>query len=373
MIRTIALAIPELDSGGPDRVIFELLRGLPRDRFQLQLIVQKAGGRLFDRLPGDVEVAVIGDNSRYPALAYRRALNRLKPDLVMTTLRMNATAGFAKSFFGHPPILVARQANAIAVNFRELRAQSPLKQAIAQPIITHAMTRADAMVAQSLDMAKELRAEVPEGVHVETIGNPVSIADIDADLARQKDGAVLPMGAPALVAVGRLMPQKGFDVLIDALPAVVAAHSQAMLTIYGDGPDKAALEAQAEERNVRGAIYFAGHSAHVLAQVAAADVYISSSRYEGFSNAILEAMALGATVVATDCPGATREMIADGASGFLVPVEESAALAQGILRGLAARASGVGATARASVAANYDRAAICARYADFFNGLIARR
>ncbi len=191
--------------------------------------------------------------------------------------------------------------------------------------------------------------------------------------ARQRDGAVLPVGSPSLVAVGRLMPQKGFDVLIDALPHVVAVHPQAMLTIYGDGSDKAALEARASRNGIREAIHFAGHSAHVLAQVAAADLYISSSRYEGFSNAILEAMALGATVVATDCPGATREMITDGKSGFLVRVEDSAALAQGILRGLDARGSDIGASARASVAAHYDRAAICTGYADLFSSLIAQR
>lgn len=373
MIRTVALAIPELDSGGPDRVIAELLHGLPRDRFRLQLIVQKRGGRLFDRLPSDVAVEVIGDARRYPALAYRQAISRLQPDLVMTTLRMNATAGFAKALFGHPPILVARQANAIAVNFRELRARSPIKQRLVQPVITYAMTRADAMIAQSLDMAAELRAEVPHDVDVETIGNPVSIADIDADCARQQAGAPLPGGTPSMVAVGRLMPQKGFDVLIDALPAVVAAHPQALLTIYGEGPDRAALEAQAERLGVRAALHFAGHSAHVLAQVAAADLYISSSRYEGFSNAILEAMALGATVVATDCPGATREMIAEGQTGCLVPVEDSIGLSEGILRGLAARDADIGRAARASVAARYDRAAICARYADFFDRLMARR
>lgn len=373
MIRTVALAIPELDSGGPDRVIAELLHGLPRDRFHLQLIVQRRGGRLFDRLPSDVTVEVIGDARRYPALAYRRAIGKLQPDLVMTTLRMNATAGFAKALFGHPPMLVARQANAIAVNFRELRAQSPVKQRLVQPVISHAMTRADAMIAQSLDMAAELRAEVPRGVDVETIGNPVSIAEIDADCARQQAGAPLPGGTPSMVAVGRLMPQKGFDVLIDALPAVIAAHPLALLTIYGDGPDRAALEAQAERLGVRAAVHFAGHSAHVLAQVAAADLYISSSRYEGFSNAILEAMALGATVVATDCPGATREMIADGQTGFLVPVEDSTGLSEGILRGLAARDAGIGKAARASVAARYDRAAICTRYADFFDRLMARR
>ena len=372
MTRTIALAIPELDAGGPDRVISELLHGLPRDRFALQLIVQRAGGRLFDQLPDDVKVCVIGDQRRYPVLAYRRALERLEPQLVMTTLRMNVTAGFAKAVLGHPPVLVARQANAIAVNFSELRKTAPIKQRIVQPLVHHALTRADAMVAQSLDMAQELEQETGGKMPLATIGNPVSLAQIDAQALSQRDGAVLARGAPALVAVGRLMPQKGFDLLIDAMPAVAARHPGAVLTIYGEGPDEAALKARAAARGVAEQIIFAGHSAHVLAQVAAADLYISSSRYEGFSNAILEAMALGAPVVATDCPGATREMIVDGESGFLVPVDDSAGLAHGILRALGAERTDIGAAARTRVASRYDRRAICAQYGQFFEELMDR-
>lgn len=373
MTRTVALAIPELDSGGPDRVISELLHGLPRDRYRLQLIVQRAGGRLFDQLPQDIEVAVIGDRRRYPALAYRGALTRLRPDLVMTTLRMNATAGFAKSLFGHPPVLVARQANAIAVNFAELRRSAPVRQRLVQPLVTHALTRADAMVAQSLDMAAELAAETGGRIPLATIGNPVSIAAIDAVLERQRAGASLPAGSPALVAVGRLAPQKGFDLLIDALPEVLARHGGAVLTIYGSGPDEAQLRAQAQARGLADRVVFAGHSAHILAQVAAADLYISSSRYEGFSNAVLEAMAVGACVVATDCPGATREMIADGTSGYLVAVEDSAALARGILRALDPASPRTGGAARATVAAQYDRSAICDKYATFFDSLMRAR
>lgn len=372
MKRTIALAIPELDAGGPDRVISELLHGLPRSQFALQLIVQRAGGRLFDQLPDDVEVAEIGDQRRYPVLAYKRALARLRPALVMTTLRMNITAGFAKSLFGHPPVLVARQANAIAVNFAELRQRAPVKQRIVQPIVTHALTRADAMVAQSLDMAEELRAETGGAIPLATIGNPVSLEQIDAQRARQSEGAALPAGTPSIVAVGRLSPQKGFDILIGAMPEVVTRHPGAVLTIYGAGPDEAALREQAAQHGMAHHVVFAGQSNHVLAQVAAADLYVSSSRYEGFSNAILEAMALGAAVVATDCPGATREMITDGDSGVLVPMGNSAALADGILRGLDLRAGGLGARARSTVAQRYDRAAICARYAQFFEDLLSK-
>lgn len=373
MIRTIALAIPELDSGGPDRVISELLHGLPRDRYRLQLIVQREGGRLFGQLPPDVEIAVIGHRRRYPALAYRQALRRLRPDLVMTTLRMNVTAGLARSLFGHPPVLVARQANAIALNNSELRKSSPVKQRIVQPVVAHALTRADAMVAQSRDMAAELEAETGGRIPLATIGNPVSIAAIDAQLAAQRTGAVLPNGAPALVAVGRLAPQKGFDLLIDAMPAVLARHAEGVLTIYGEGPDEAQLRARAHDRGVAERVVFAGHSAHVLAQVEAAQAYVSSSRYEGFSNAVLEAMAVGARVVATDCPGATGEMITDGATGYLVAPESSAALAEGILRALEPGAAATGPAARTAVATQYDRAAICGKYAAFFASLLEAR
>ena len=373
MTHTVALAIPQLDAGGPDRVISELLHGLPRDRFALQLIVQRAGGRLFDALPGDIQVDVIGDGRRYPVVAYRGALARLEPDLVMTTLRLNITAGLARKLFGHPPILVARQANAIAANFAELRQRAPIKQRIVQPIVTHALLQADAMIAQSQDMAAELQSETRGAIPLATIGNPVSLPQIDALAAGQQHACVPPRGSPALVAVGRLMPQKGFDVLIDALPAVLARHPAAMLTIYGEGPDESALRRRAAQHGIADHVVFAGHSAHVQAQVASADLYVSSSRYEGFSNAILEAMALGAVIVATDCPGATREMIDDGRSGFLVPVDDSSALAAGILRALDAASAGIGANARAAALQNYDRAAICASYTRFFESLLDAR
>lgn len=368
----IAFAIPELDAGGPDRVIHQLLCGLPRDRFRLSLIVQREGGRLFDTLPGDVEVTAIGTHSRHPVLAYRRAVARSKPNLVMSTLRMNLTAGLARAMASPPPLLVARQANAIDINFRELARRSPIKQRIAVPLVRFALRSADALVAQSNDMAAELRSRVGSAMPIATIGNPVDIADIDAQAARQAaTGPTPPRGTPSLVSVGRLTAQKGFDLLIGAMPDILAGHGQAELAIYGEGPDRAALQAQIDALGLQDKVHLAGQSNAVLAQVCAADVFISSSRYEGFSNAMLEAMALGTRVVATDCPGATSELIVDGRTGFLCRSEDAGALAVSVKQALQPGTGSVGAAARDHVATMFNRDRVCADYTAFFEQLIA--
>lgn len=372
MARPLALfALPDLGSGGPDRVISELLHAFPRDRFTPALLVQQRGGALFDRLPDDVRVVSLETDARYPVMAFARAVRALRPAVVMTTLRMNLTAGAASPLLPRGTKLIMRQANAVAADFARLKRQSLVKHRLAERFTHWCLGRADAIVAQSMDMAAEIRAEARVGQRVATIGNPVDLAAIDAACAAQRAAAPAPLpGAPALVAVGRLWPQKGFDLLLDAMAAVRAAHPGAQLTVLGEGPERAALEAQAARLGLSGAVHFPGQSGTVLAQVAASGLFVSSSRWEGFSNAILEAMALGVPVAATTCPGATREMIGDGETGFLCPPEDAGALAEAILRALAADGQAIGQAARASVAARYDRAAIAGAYADLFESVL---
>ncbi|WP_188945445.1 glycosyltransferase, partial [Polymorphobacter multimanifer] len=187
-------------------------------------------------------------------------------------------------------------------------------------------------------------------------------------LARQQAEAAPPRlaGQPALLAVGRLAPQKGFDLLIAAMPAILAAHPDAALTIVGTGEDHAALESLAASHDVGDRVHLVGHSDHVLATIAAADLFISSSRYEGFSNAMLEAMALGTPVAATPCPGATRELIIDGSSGILAEVTTSTAIAAAVLKALAADRHHLAAGAKRLLEAHYAPAIIVERYASLF-------
>ena len=366
----LAFAIPELDAGGPDRVIFELLKGLPRERFRLALIVQRSGGRYFGQLPGDVDVHLLDSPARYPVLQLAQLVRKIAPDLLMTTLRMNMAAGLAKPFM--PGVrLVARQANAIAIDFAALKQTSLVKHRVAEQVVRFALRRADALIAQSQDMALELRRDGRAGQRVATIGNPVAVEEIERAAQAQAAKAPQPPGTPAIVAVGRLMEQKGYDLLITAMTRVIEAYPAAHLTILGEGPQRGALEAQAAAAGLKSSISLAGQSDAVFATVRAADLVVSSSRYEGFSNALLEAMALGCVVAATRCPGATAEMIQHGENGFLCPPGDAAALAECMLAALSSDRQRVGRAARAFVRRNYDRTNITDRYSALFDDVLA--
>jgi glycosyltransferase involved in cell wall biosynthesis len=368
----VLFAIPELDSGGPDRVFFELLCGLDRAAFVPVLAVSRGSGRYFSALPSDVERHVIG-GGRYPFLKFARAVDNLNPDVIFTTLRMNATASLARFLQRRRPPLIARQANAMAADFAVLKKTSVLKHRVAEQVFRRLIRIPDVLVAQSTDMAAELKPFASARQKVVAIGNPVSLSDIDGLRSKQSaNGEQIVRGDPALAAVGRLAPQKGFDLLLPAFARFRADHPHAVLTIFGEGPQRGALEALAQSLNIASAVQMPGHSDRVLADVAAADIYVSSSRYEGFSNAILEAMALSRPVVVTNCVGATKDLVQDGVTGILVAEAAIEPLEQGLRRVMQADRSALGAAARHHVGTTFSREGIVEAYAALFRSVLTR-
>jgi glycosyltransferase involved in cell wall biosynthesis len=169
-------------------------------------------------------------------------------------------------------------------------------------------------------------------------------------------------GAPRIFAMGRLTPQKGFDVLLRSFAAVAATRPDVRLAIAGDGPEAPALRLLASDLGLGARVEFLGTVADPSPHFRSATVFVLSSRFEGFPNVLLEAMAAGTAVVATDCPSGPAEILEDGTNGLLVPPEDPAALARAIERLLADPALrarlGAGAasvTDRYSVAATVDR------------------
>lgn len=132
-----------------------------------------------------------------------------------------------------------------------------------------------------------------------------------------------------LVGVGRMVPIKGFDVLVRALPAIVKEQPAARLCLVGDGPDGPALEAEAHALGVGDRVVLAGAHEHVAPFLAAADLLVAPSRNEGLGKSLVEAMALGLPVVATRV-GGIPAVVADGETGSLVPPDDPAALARAV-------------------------------------------
>jgi glycosyltransferase involved in cell wall biosynthesis len=180
-------------------------------------------------------------------------------------------------------------------------------------------------------------------------------------------------GDPVVLFAGRLCWQKGADVLLDAWVRFAARRPRARLLVLGDGPDAPALEARAEELGISGSVDFRGLRRDMGPHYAAADVFVLPSRFEGFPNVLLEAMAAGLPAVVSRVSG-TEDAIEDGRNGFLVPPGEPAPLFDALIQ-LADNArlrEIMGAEARKTAESRYDINRVAQDTLAFYRELIDR-
>ncbi|MEM8530682.1 MAG: glycosyltransferase [Chloroflexota bacterium] len=141
----------------------------------------------------------------------------------------------------------------------------------------------------------------------------------------------VPLDAPLIGMVGRLSYQKGHTVLFEALPQVWEAFPQAHVALVGDGELRSELQTQAAQIDTNGRIHFVGQQQDMPRVLSTFNLFVLSSRYEGLSFAVLEAMATQQAIVATAVDG-TSEVIEDGHTGLLVPPNDAKALANAMVQ-----------------------------------------
>ena len=181
--------------------------------------------------------------------------------------------------------------------------------------ITYPM--AAGVVVQTETIAKWAKQRFRVPVHV--LPNPVR-------LSAQPEVREDSQAAKRVVAVGRLVRQKGFDLLIESFARIAARHPNWTLAIYGEGDERTALEAQIRCSSCADRIKLPGVCNEIEKVYADAGLFVLPSRFEGYPNALLEALAAGCPVVATNCPGASSEILDGGRYGLLVEPENVGAL-----------------------------------------------
>lgn len=326
--KRVLFLVPSLIGGGAQRVFSILLRHLDRSRFEPHLALLQPTGTYLQDIPDDVIVHNLNiSRVRYAAPAIIRAVWKIKPQVILATLgHVNLTLTAIKPFLPRGTRLLIREA-AVASAFLSIETKYP---GIWRWFYRHLYRRADTIICLSDSMVEDMvqHFQLPREKLVR-IYNPIDAERIQQAAGQQTSPYSGP--GPHLVSVGRLCEQKGYDILLKAMPAVLERMPNATLFILGEGPLESELKKQVQNLAVGEHVQFVGFQQNPWAYVKYADLFVLSSRYEGMPNVVLEAFAIGTPVVATDCPGAMRELQKAGGQIALAPSEDPEALAKEIV------------------------------------------
>ena len=315
--------ITELDPGGAERALTQLVLYLDKSEWEPHVICLGPHGH-FAAVLESANIPVICLNARgvfsVPRVLVRlwRELSRLRPAIVQTFL-------FHANLLGR---IAARLAGVkiVVSGLRVAEHRSPWYGRLDR--WTTRLVTTNVCVSQGVaDFSKNVvglnaarLVVIPNGVDFERFANAKP-----ADL-RQFG---FPAGSRVFIAIGRLEYQKGFDVLIESIALLKPFPDNLFFLVVGDGPDLDKLQLLAGKHRITDHIHFAGRREDIPSLLAACSALILSSRWEGMPNVVLEAMAAGRPVIATQVEG-IPELVRDGVTGLTVPPENPAALATAI-------------------------------------------
>jgi glycosyltransferase involved in cell wall biosynthesis len=363
MLKVLQL-IPTLDRSGAEKQMVLLAKGLSRERFQVEVAALTRLGPLEGELSAaGIRVTALGKHFKLDPVALAQLARFLKAgafDVVQTWLFAANTYGRVASRLAKVPVVVVAE---MAVDLWKGRVERFFDGRLA--------SWCDRVVGNShavVDFYREL------GVPSDRLAMIYSgIADIEPPVA---DGrairAAFGLGAdtPLLLFAGRLAEQKRVRDLITSLDLLQHIQPDVRTLIAGDGPLRDELEEAAHAHQLDGRVQFLGHRDDVPRLLAAADLVVLPSAYEGLPNLVLEAMQFRKPVVATAAPG-TTEVVIDGETGLLVPVGDTVRLARAVrdvVRNpeLARR---LGEAGRARVETHFRADAMVAQFAELYENL----
>ncbi len=303
-----------------------LLEHLDRTRFRPALALVRMEGERLPELPEDVPVYAL--NARRVATCLPtlvRLLRRERPDILFSTASgTNAIAVMAARLAGTKTRVVVSERNVL------LHGQVTLKKRAMLRLKRLKYARADGITAVSegvrADLVKRLGL-APERIAV--VYNPIVTDDMEVMAGELPAHPWFAEDVPVVLGCGRLVEEKDFETLIRAF-GLVRGKQRARLVILGDGPLRAKLDQQVREAGLENDVAMPGFVANPFAYMARCSVFVLSSRFEGLPGVLIQAMACGAPVVATDCPSGPSEIITPNADGLLVPVGDASEMAEAI-------------------------------------------
>ena len=325
----ILLLIPHLGGGGAEHVMATVARHLNPTRYEIHLGLATQSADTACETPPWVTVHALGANRvRYSTLKLLRLVWRLQPAVILSTMaHLNLLVLLLRSFLPPRTRLCVRQNGALPAT---LAALGP--PVLARCLYSAAHRAADRVICQTTSMAIEFRTSLNiDRTKLVVLPNPVDVRGIRSAalgaIAREQPG-------PRLLAVARLVPEKGIDLLLEALAGIHRKFPDAELEILGIGPCRKALEEQRNALALGECVHFHGNVAFPADHFSGVSAFVLSSRQEALPNALLEAAAAGLPIVALPASAGLVTLLSEQPGVWLAKEISATALENSLLDAL---------------------------------------
>lgn len=314
----ILLFIHALGSGGAERVLSMLANNWANNGYDIAIVTYDTTTKQFYETDNKITLinldlsggSLLKKITNHPGriIKFRRIINELKPDIVVSFIDRTNVMILMASFGLKIPVIVSERINPI---YNPGLIYSVLRKILYKT--------ASYVVVQNTEQEEKFKKFSKTLI----IPNPIDISAINSASSpntRQK----------TIIAAGRLVKQKGFDVLLESFRIFVENNPLWNLKIFGQGPEKTKLEKTIKKLNLEDKAQLAGKTNELWLEMKKASIFVLSSYFEGFPNVLIEAMACKCPVIATDCASSVRELIINGENGFITPVGYSDLIAKNI-------------------------------------------
>lgn len=331
--RDLAVFLEHLRGGGAEHNILRLAAGFAQRGHRIRVIVADASQTIDAWVPPDMEIVDLAAGSLSRSIMpLSRWLRNERPDLLISAVSgANIVALIARRLASRQIPVVVTERNTPSAQRRQARG---LRRRHITPWL---MRRCYPSASSIVGVSKGVTDDVISFTGVTStparpilaIPNPV----VDDELERSAEE---PLDASwndklgdrrVIISVGRLEIHKGHDVLLDAFAKLRQQHDDVVLAILGEGPQRDAIQTRIADLNLNANVVMPGFQANPFAWMKRSELLVMTSRYEGLPTVLIEALACGARVVATDCPSGSAEILNHGRWGQLVPVDDVDAIA----------------------------------------------
>jgi len=359
--KKLTFFLPDLSAGGAERVLLAISGEIAARGHRCDLVTAQSGGPWQHAVPTGVRhVSLESTKPLHSVLKLARYLNKERPMAILSSVfSANFAALLACHLSTSKTRCIVREAYRAGEEIKAPSTVTTYANKVALRVLYH---RADAVVALSSELAAHIgdMAHVP-GNRIHVIPNPLlpSTKTLTSKIRTPRLD-----GVPIVLACGRLELQKDFATLLQAF-ALVRAHKPSQLVILGSGSQLGSLKLLSARLGIEDDVHFAGHASNPHEWMRHAEVFVSTSRCEGFPNVLLEALDSGCQIVSTNSSDTVAEILDGGRLGTIVPVGDALAIAQSvveILDGIRKRPSAT------EHLRSYDLSTITDRYLDVLLG-----